>query len=227
MSIGHGSALVFITAWTVAVCFVMKKRREKGKTAAKLLGLLMVCSEILRDGILMGRGEFSVGYLPLHLCSFSMGLCLLYGFFREERGAVLCLIALPASICALLFPNWGELSLLHYISLHGYFFHALLLQGGLMPLVTRELQLRWGDLWRALGFLLLTGGVVAPMNLYLGTNYMFLRWPSHHSPLEVLARLPGAFGYQVGLLLLAVGVVFCVWGMLMLLQRQCKIHKDF
>ena len=227
MSEGHISALVFITAWTVAVCLVMNRRRNQGKTAAKLLGLLMVFSELLRDSILLFRGEFSTGYLPLHLCSFCMGLCLIYGFFREERGAILCLVGLPGSISALLFPNWSDLPLFHFISLHGYFFHALLLQGSLMPLITGELQLEKRDFWRAEGFLVLAACGVAPCNLLLHTNYMFLRWPSTDSPLEHLARIPGRFGYQTGLLILASGVLFLTWKGIILLQRSCKIDKDF
>lgn len=227
MSIGHMAALVFIIAWTGVVCLVLGKRPEKGKNAAKVLGLLMVSSELLRDGILVSRGEFSVGYLPLHLCSFCMGLCLIYGFFREDRGSLLSLIALPGSICALVFPNWGDLPLFHFISLHGYFFHALLLQGGLLPLVTGQLRLDWRDYWKGVGVLVLSGCAVVPLNLRLGTNYMFLRWPSPDSPLEYLARIPGAYGYQTGLFFLASVVVFLVWGLIVLLQRQCKIDKDF
>lgn len=227
MSIGHISALVFIAAWTVAVCLVVSKRPGKEKKAAKLLGICMVSSELLRDGILLGRGEFSVGYLPLHLCSFCMGLCLIYGFFREDRGSLLTLLGLPGSICALLFPNWGSLPPFHFVSLHGYFFHTLLLQGSLLPLVTGQLQLERRDLMHATAFLILAACAVAPCNLRLGTNYMFLRWPSPDSPLEYLALIPGPFGYQLGLLFLAVVVMFVVWGLIFLIQQRCKIHKDF
>lgn len=227
MSVSHLFALVFIAAWTAAVCLMMNKRREKGKTAAKILGLLMVGSELLRDGILIRRGEFSVGFLPLHLCSLCMGLCLIYGFFREERGAILTLLGLPGSVCALLFPNWGELPMLCFISLHGYFFHALLLQGSLIPLVTGRLCPKRRDQWQAMVVLVLSACVVMPCNLYLGTNYMFLRWPSPGSPLEYLTRIPGRFGYPAGLAGLAFGVIILTrWG-ISRLQNTCKIDKDF
>lgn len=227
MSIGHIVALFLIAAWTGAVCLAVGKRPGKGKTAAKIMGLLMLLSELLRDGILVSRGEFTVGYLPLHLCSFGMGLCLLYGFRGKNRGSLLCLLSLPGSICALLYPNWGSLSLAHFISLHGYFFHALLLQGSLLPLVTGQLRLKIEDLRQTVLFLILSACVVGPCNLLLGTNYMFLRWPSPDSPLEYLTRIPGPFGYQLGLFFLSAGVIFMVWAVIILFQRRCKIYKDF
>lgn len=227
MSPGHLSALVFIAAWTGAVCLIVKRRPERVRLAAKLLGLLMVLSELCRDGILLVQGEFTVGYLPLHLCSFGMGLCLLYGWFPGNRGELLCLVALPGSICALLFPNWSPLPLFHFISLHGYFFHGLLLQGSLLPLLEQGFYLGKRDYWSALLFLILSACAVAPCNLLLGTNYMFLRWPSPDSPLEYLTRIPGAFGYQLGLFFLAAGVVLMVWSVLSFFLRRCKIDKDF
>lgn len=227
MSVSHIASLVLITAWTLAVCLLMASRREKARLAARILGLMMAASELLRNGILLFRREFSVGYLPLHLCSYGMVLCLIYGLSRRSRGGVLTLVSLPGAVAALLFPNWSALPPGHFISLHGYFFHGLLLQGSLIPLLSGRLRLGGKDLRNALLFLLVSAAATALCNDRLGTNYMFLGKPSANSPLEALTAIPGPFGYQMGLALLAFCVIFLLWGLLMLGQRRGRIHKDF
>ena len=45
----------------------------------RILGGVMLGLEVLKDFILAVIGAFSVGYLPLHLCSLAMFVCLYYG----------------------------------------------------------------------------------------------------------------------------------------------------
>ena len=220
----HLAALALILAWTAGMLVFLHPRRAYVKRAAKGYGIIMVLMEILRDARLLYLGEFSVGYLPLHLCSLGMLLCLWYGFRRGDRGGSLYLLCLPGALCALLFPNWTHLPVGHFVSIHSFVYHGLLLQSSLLPLLGGKLRFR--DAAAAFGVLCMAAAVVGGLNLWLGTNYMFLQRPSPGSPLVYLAELPGRYGYQIGLAALSAGVILSISGITTAIQRCGKSNKD-
>ena len=75
------------------------------------LSLGMVAMELLKDFVLALQGAFSVGYLPLHLCSMGMFLCLFWAYRPEWDGAGQCLysLCLSGGVAALLFPDWSRM----------------------------------------------------------------------------------------------------------------------
>jgi hypothetical integral membrane protein (TIGR02206 family) len=187
------------------------RRQSKALQNRVMVGISvsMLLMELLKDFTLGVIGAFSIGYLPLHLCSIAMFLCLYYAFHpgSDACGQLLYNICLPGALCALLFPDWTRFPLWHFQSLHSFLYHALLVQFSLFPVVTGRIQPGLRQVPKSFGFLILVALPVGFLNRLLGTNYMFLSRPSKGSPLEFLAVLPGKYGYLLGYGLLVLGVL--------------------
>ncbi len=170
----------------------------------RILGGVMLGLEVLKDFILAEIGAFSVGYLPLHLCSLAMFVCMYYGAHPESNtcGQILYSVCFPGAMCALLFPDWTMFPILHFQSIHSFVYHTLLVQVSLAPVVTGRVRPGLKHVWKSMAFLVAVALPVGLMNRLLHTNYMFLGHPSAGSPLELLGNIPGKYGYLAGYFLL-------------------------
>lgn len=181
------------------------------------LSLGMVAMELLKDFVLALQGAFSVGYLPLHLCSMGMFLCLFWAYRPEWDGAGQCLysLCLSGGVAALLFPDWSRMPLWHFQSLHSFVYHALLVAVPLTAVCSGMVRPRVSKVWKPMVFLLLAAGPVYGFDRLFGTNFMFLRYPVAGTPLELCARFPGGYLLGYGLLAAAVLVLlnlpFTLW----------------
>ena len=176
------------------------------------IAISMVGMELLKDLVLALQGAFSVGYLPLHLCSMAMFICLYWAYHPERDGAGQCLYSLCASggVAALVFPDWSRMPLLHFQSLHSFLYHGLLVAVPLIAVCTGMVRPGVKKIWKPMVFLVLAAAVVYGCNRLLGTNFMFLQAPVPGTPLELCAKCP--FGYLAGCGLLAAGGLF-LWNL--------------
>ena len=174
----------------------------------RILGGVMLGLEVLKDLILAVIGAFSVGYLPLHLCSLAMFVCLYYGAhpWSKNCGQILYSVCFPGAMCALLFPDWTMFPILHFQSIHSFVYHTLLVQVSLAPVVTGRIRPGLRQVWKSMAFLVAVAIPVGVLNSLLHTNYMFLGHPSAGSPLELLGNIPGRYGYLAGYFLLVLAV---------------------
>lgn len=198
---GHISALICAAAFTILALMLFRHLPEAGQNRMmKISASLMLVMELTKDFILALLGAFSVGYLPLHLCSLAMFVCLYFAFHPASRscGQILYSVCLPGAVCALVFPNWTGFPLLHFQSLHSFVYHFLLAAFSLMPVVSGRCRPGLGGVLPSMVFLAAACVVIAPINHCLGTNYLFLSRPSVGSPLELLTHLPGKYGYLLG-----------------------------
>ena len=172
-------------------------------------------------------GAFSVGYLPLHLCSLAMFVCLYYGAhpWSKNCGQILYSVCFPGAMCALLFPDWTMFPILHFQSIHSFVYHTLLVQVSLAPVVTGRIRPGLRQVWKSMAFLVAVAIPVGVLNRLLHTNYMFLGHPSAGSPLELLGNIPGRYGYLAGyfLLVLAVEIAMNLPWSIFTRRRQCKM----
>lgn len=207
---GHIAAFILVMGCTLLL-LLMSSQLSHGAKARMLrvLSSSMLVLELGKDFILGLLGAFSVGYLPLHLCSLSMFACLYYAFHpgSKRAGQILYSVVLPGALSALLFPNWNVFPLFHFQSIHSFLYHGLLLFFGLFPVVSGRVSPGPGAILPSMGFLSALALPVGLLNRCLHTNYMFLRGPSKGSPLEFLTVIPGKYGYLAGLFLLALSVV--------------------
>lgn len=189
-----------------AVCRLTPRRRDR---VLRAMSGAMVVMELLKDLALAAQGAFSVGYLPLHLCSMGMFLCLYAAWHPDSDGAgqLVWSLCFSGGLAALLFPDWTRMPLLHFQSVHSFLYHAMLVQFSLISVISGRARPRVGRLWKVALFLVLAAIPVYGINLVLGTNYMFLNRPVPGTPLELCARLPGTWGYLLGYGLLAAAVL--------------------
>jgi hypothetical integral membrane protein (TIGR02206 family) len=207
---GHCSALGLIFAGSVLVvllCRRMDLRRRRW--LLKVLSVTMVALEIAKDLALGVQGAYTVGYLPLHLCSLAMFISLYAAWHPASLGAgqLVWSLCLPGALAALLFPDWTDMPILQFQSLHSFLYHGLLVQFALVDFSTGQGQPRWSQTWKVAAFLVAAAVPIYYINTRLGTNYMFLNRPVPGTPLMLCARAPGTWGYLTAYALLTAAVV--------------------
>ena len=207
---GHLTMLGLIVL--VLVLLWLALRRKPRRYAGRLyrgLSVLLILLELLKDLALALMGVFSIGYLPLHLCSMAMFICLCYAFHPGSplAGQLLYSVCLPGAMCGLLFPNWTHFPLLHFQSMTSFLFHGILVWLSVLPVILGQVHPGISQVPGCLGVLSALALPVYGLNRLLGTNYMFLSHASPGSPLEFLTVLPGDAGYLAGYALLVSAVI--------------------
>lgn len=187
-------------------CRLTPDRRQR---LLKVMSGSMVALEILKDFTLGVIGSFSVGYLPLHLCSMAMFICLFFAWHPDSDGAgqMVWGVCFSGGLAALLFPDWTHMPLWHFQSIHSFLYHAMLVQFSLIAVCSGMARPRIRALWKAMVFLVIAAVPVYGLNCLLHTNYMFLNRPLPGTPLELCAALPGRLGYLLGCGVLASAVL--------------------
>ena len=210
---GHFLWLFVIGAGLVLGCFAYRKAPPERRpgfrllTASAALGL-----ELWRAGLLMSRGQYDLGRLPLHLCSLSIYLCFFHALTgRPGLGQFLYALTLPGAAFALLFPDWAGQPLFGFITVSSFLLHFLLVLYPLMQVAIGELRPEPRRLPGCIGRMLLLALPVYGLNKLWNTNYMFLNLPPAGSPLALFAFL-GAPGYLLGYIPLALGVWAILYG---------------
>lgn len=194
-------------------------RRSTPRTRRHIL--VGVTAALLADeaALLLGMactGQWNWSYLPLHLCSINVFVCL-YNTLTDRNWCKEELYALctPGAAIALLCPGWLGTKAWSFINLHSVSLHALLLlypillvAGGFRPQVRR--------LPAVLAFLFGSALPIYFLNKVWGTNFYFLNGP-YSSPITALfTQWFGTRWYILGFLpavALVLAVLYLPWGM--------------
>lgn len=136
-----------------------------------VLTVLLLLDELAKYAIAIGTNDWYWGYLPLHLCSINIFVCLAYTLTKKDFFAeILYCLCLPGAAIALLVPTWNDLPMLNGMHLHSASVHimlvmypALLLANGFRPDYRR--------LPKILGLLTLVAVPIYFVNRWLGTNF--------------------------------------------------------
>ena len=173
--------------------------RGRRRTLLTLTGLLLA-DELAKHLFLLILGEEDVDYLPLHLCSVGLFVCLWYAVHPNRyAGELLFAVSLPGAVMALLFPGWSILPPWSFLSIHSFTFHMLLCLIPLLLLSSGEIAPDPRRLWFCALFLAATGGPIWFLDLRWGTNFYFLSYPGTGNPLVWFEERFGNPGYQIGL----------------------------
>ena len=196
--------LLWLGAFLAALLLLLIPYRRMGergrrRTILVLTGLLLA-DELAKHGFLLWLGEEDVDYLPLHLCSVGLFVCLWYAL-RPNRyaGELLFAVSLPGAAIALLFPGWSVLPARSFLTIHSFTFHILLCLIPLLLLSSGELKPDPRRLWFCAAFLLVTAIPVWLLDKRWGTNFYFLTYPGTGNPLVWFEARFGNPGYQIGL----------------------------
>ena len=204
---GHLSMLALLTVLSALVvglgCRLSPARRQR---LLRTMAGAMVVMEFCKDLILGLIGAFSLGYLPLHLCSLAMFICLYAAWHpnSDAAGQLLWSLCFSGGLAALLFPDWTRMPIMHFQSLHSFLYHAMLVQFSLISVISGQAKPRLGRVWKVWVFLLWVALPVYGFNALFHTNYMFLNHPIAGTPLAWCAQLPGGYLLNYGLLVAAI-----------------------
>ena len=164
------------------------KRRRWRRTVA----LLLVADELFKDFGLLYGGNFSLDYLPLHLCSINIFLI------------------------ALLFPTWAPLPPFNFMVIHSFTVHFLLALYPLALTLRGDMDPQPRAFPRCFALLAAMAVPIWFFNRAFGTNFMFLMRAGEGNPLKLFERFGShLLGYPV---LLA--VVFAVMYLLLRTLRR-------
>ena len=93
----------------------------------RVLTLLLLADELLKDVSSLATGQFVWAFLPFHLCSINLFVCVWYALRPHPLAAeVLYALCLPGAAAALLFPSWQALPLWNVMHLHSSTVHTML-----------------------------------------------------------------------------------------------------
>lgn len=210
---------IFWLLLTAALCLTLGfwYRRAGPRARQRLLcGLtvFLLLDEVLKYAVTLATGQWEWAFLPLHLCSLNIFVCL-FNTLRPSRNAqeILYGLCLPGAALALLSPSWQPLPLWNIMHLHSGTVHAalflypiLLLAGGFRP-----------DLRRipvVFAFLLGVSVPIYAVNKALGTNFLFLNGAGENALTRALAALLGEPYYLLGfpvLILLILLLLYLPW----------------
>lgn len=194
-----------------SVLFLKKYARwsvKRQKCAEQIVGLALIALIFIRMVYVTMIGKMSVYELPLHLCSIAGILCGLHAFVKWDwLGQVLYSLCLPGTVLALIFPDWYYYPALHFITIEGFLFHAGIIIYVGCQLISHKIVPSLKKIWKVLLFLFFVVPLIYWFDVRFHANYMFVRYPSVGSPLELLTALMGNPGYLLGYAALAVLVI--------------------
>lgn len=207
--------IVWLVLAALTFVFVTKAYcRKDAQTKAKwrkVVALLIVADELWKMLWLTIGGNYTLDYLPLHLCSINIILIAIHAWKPSKLlDNFLYLVCIPGALSALLFPSWASLPLANFMHLHSFTVHTLLALYPLMLTVAGDIKPEIKMFPKCLAFLF---GMAVPIyifNVIFDTNFMFLMFVEEGNPLLLFEQMWGnhLLGYPV--LLAAVIIVMCV-----------------
>ncbi len=202
------SALVLLLLGAYILC---RKMPGPGRSLARVSAWLLLLTELGRAAVLLALGLYDRGRLPLHLCTLSVYL---YFIHMLRPGPVLgqfiYAFSLPGAAFALVFPDWADYPLFHFVTFSSFLLHFFLLLYPITALALDEIRINIRRFPGSLALMLSFALPIWALNKLLGTNYMFLNWPPPGTPLELFAPL-GPSGYLIGSIPLATAVWFLLY----------------
>lgn len=136
----HIIGLVLAVAIIVGLAVMFKKFNQQQKDRMlKITVILLVIDEIIKHAGCAAIGQWKVDYLPLHVCSVSLILSVIYIFTKNKTIAqILYCLGIPGACVALLTPSWLALPVFNFMHLHSYTVHILLILFPILLVINGE-----------------------------------------------------------------------------------------
>lgn len=218
----HFMWLMILLIAVTANSILFHKLSEKGQDRwRKIVALLIVLDEIFKDVGLIVGGNFSVGYLPLHLCSINIFMIVLHCFKPfKTLDNFLYMVCIPGALAAALFPTWTKLPVANFMHLHSSTVHILLVLYPAVLAINGKLKITWKMIPKCLAILAMLAVPIYFVNLWLDTNFMFLMEADKGNPLYWFGENWGShlWGFPV----LITAIVLVMYGPLELIRKGIK-----
>ena len=202
-------------------------RKQDGETRAKWrkrVAVAIVLDEVWKMFWLAVGGNYTLDYLPLHLCSVNIILIAIHAW-RPNRTLdnFLYGVCIPGALAAMLFPTWYTLPAMNFMQLHSFTVHILLIAYPVMATVGGDIRPDWRQLPRCILFTLCMAVPIYLFNLAFGTNFMFLMRAEEGNPLLIFEELFGS--HLIGIPVLATVFVGAMYLVLYLCRTFTKTAK--
>lgn len=220
-------------AWLVAAalcfaggCLFYRRLCGRGRRRMRLvIAALTVGDELFKIWLLASHGNYTVDYLPLHLCSINIFIVLWHALRpRSETKEFLYAICLPGAMAALLFPSWSALPPTCGMHIHSFTVHILLALYPLLLTAGGEVHPQPRHIPRLLGLLALCAVPAVIVNQICGTNFMFLREAGPGNPLQPFEALFGT--HLAGIPILIAAVLLILYTPWILAERRRAGRKN-
>ncbi|MFB9219320.1 YwaF family protein [Kurthia sibirica] len=205
----HFTWLLIITGLIILGTLLYKRLQPHLQTVMeRCIAWFLILFECYKNYYLWQHGDFTVEYLPFHLCSLAMFAILWNSYFHDKTtNEFLYSLCLPAGIAALLFANWTDRPVWSFMSFFSFIFHTFLIMYPVMRLAAKKYRPAVTQLWRVVLLLILIVPPIYLFNKMYHTNFLFINTPSPGSPLVPLEALFGNPGYIIAL----IGIVCVIW----------------
>ena len=214
----HLICLAVIALLIISFCTAFCKIKETARMhCLRAIPFILLFLEIIKDLLLVSQKQFSVGFLPLHLCSFGIPVflfqtCCRSGKWKSIWGEISFCLIMPGAASALIFPDWTVLyPMFNFFNLHSYLWHTLLVLFPVLLLIHGEIHpsirhIHWNILFLCC--------IVPPIYIFdklTDCNYLFINWPLPDTPLEYLASFLGNPGYLAGYAVLVLAALLAIY----------------
>ncbi|MBH0230532.1 TIGR02206 family membrane protein [Halobacillus yeomjeoni] len=185
----HVSALVLFIFGLCGVGILALKSRKRSNGNVNnavrwtLLGILIV-SELSYQIWAFAYGLWEVtAYLPLHLCSVAslLGIVSLITM-RPSLIKINFFIGILPAIFALVTPDLLY-DYQHYRFWRFFLHHMAIPWTSLFLVISTSATITWKDMWKTFGMLIAYASIVGFLNVFLQSNYLYLRNPPNASTL--------------------------------------------
>lgn len=202
--------LLFTAAMVLLYQRLDARGREKMR---KALALAVLADELFKVVCLFLGGNFTMEYLPLHLCSINIILIAIHAFHPSKvLDNFLYTVCIPGALAALLFPSWTRLPLANFMHIHSFTIHILLAAYPVILTAGGDIRPDPKYIPKCIGLLAALAAVALVFNLIFDTNFMFLMYATSGNPLYWFQKNMGShlWGFAV-LLPVVVGVMYAPW----------------
>lgn len=216
---------VFIAIMVAAMVFYKKLDEKSRQKFLYVMSVLLIADELWKHVISLATGQWEWGFLPLHLCSINIFVCVINSFKRDKfTSEILYSVCIPGAALALLMPTWTTLPYWNFMSLHSNSVHVLLIMYPLL-LIAGGFRPDFRRLPKVFALLLAECVPIFFLNKIIDTNFFFLNGTENNPVLEILASLFGNEFYFIGFPPLLAVVWFFMYLPWFLSERKKKIHK--
>lgn len=181
----HMTWLIIMILTLVCCSYHYKQLSPAGKSRwKKAMALLLIADEVFKQACLILGGRFTLGYLPLLLCNINIILIAVHAFKPcKTIGNYLYTVCIPATLAAMLFPDWTKMPVLNFLHLHSFTLHILLAVYPVVLTVNGEIKPRLRDIPRCLGLLFALAAIIYVVDIALDQNYFYLMEAPKGNPL--------------------------------------------
>ena len=223
---GYHLLWMIVAAVFIAGLALLYRRQDDATRAKwrKRVALAIVLDEVWKMFWLAVGGNYTLDYLPLHLCSINILLIAVHAWRPNETlDNFLYGVCIPGALAAMLFPTWYTLPLLNFMHLHSFSVHILLIAYPVMATVGGDIRPDWRKLPKCVLFTFCMAVPIYLFNLAFGTNFMFLMRAEEGNPLLLFEAWFGS--HLIGIPVLATIFVGAMYLILYLCRKYVKTAK--